>query len=202
VKDSFGPPPTATSPRTPGTIIAARVVGWIQVGLLCLAAAILGVLALTVRSVSRDIDAGVVHGLAAAAIGMLAINVLMCVGLAVAIVVPIARLRAGRIGAGVGLIVIEAVTAVYCVLALAVLPGLALRLAAAIGLTMTLAVIICVCAQASMAWLRNESGATANRGQWATDPFRRYELRYHDGAQWTSSVSSGGHAFVDHPSHV
>lgn len=34
--------------------------------------------------------------------------------------------------------------------------------------------------------------ATMPSGRWAADPTRRHELRWWDGAQWTSSVSDAG----------
>jgi Protein of unknown function (DUF2510) len=37
-------------------------------------------------------------------------------------------------------------------------------------------------------------------GRWASDPFRRHELRYWDGAAWTNHVSNAGVSAVDEPS--
>ncbi|HQZ36153.1 MAG TPA: DUF2510 domain-containing protein [Ilumatobacteraceae bacterium] len=36
-------------------------------------------------------------------------------------------------------------------------------------------------------------------GQWVSDPFRRHQLRYHDGKEWTPNVSDAGVVGVDPP---
>ena len=42
--------------------------------------------------------------------------------------------------------------------------------------------------------MANDSGVQPG---WYADPFRRFELRYFNGAAWTADVSSGGDRFVD-----
>ncbi len=38
-------------------------------------------------------------------------------------------------------------------------------------------------------------------GQWAADPFGRFEMRYYDGTRWTEHVSSQGRQYTDDPTH-
>lgn len=44
---------------------------------------------------------------------------------------------------------------------------------------------------------RVRPGQTATRAGWYPDPLDRFESRYHNGAEWTADVASGGRRYVD-----
>jgi hypothetical protein len=93
------------------------------------------------------------------------------------------------------------IAAVVATMALARYKGLAWWPMALFGLLLgPAAVLVTACLDpnaGSPQALKRGLASPPSPGEWARDPSGRFELRYHDGARWTTYVSSRGVITVD-----
>lgn len=192
----------------PGTITAARVIGWIQAGLAVLGTVIVIIGTIAFAQLAHDLDNetdSTFDAFTDAAKGVLIVLIVVMIGLTAAIMIPLIRLRAGRPGAATGLVVVESILAVLDLIGLVNENGS--PLAGLLVLASAVAMIVLLCVPSSRTWLRTGAVAVAGpyphpggypafpappAGQWAADPSGRHQQRFHDGTMWTPWVSDHG----------